>query len=112
MRKDKKAVIELYGDESAIICSAFDATAYEAYDEDEDGPPPIYQSVLAADADADDSAIQRQVTLEVLGWLWNHGYTGAKWGDGRIYGEFEERPPWAKKDEYVWGELSSATEDR
>jgi len=55
--------------------------------------------------DEQDLQNERQAVLEVLGWLWGHGYTSAEWASGEdgcgLSGT--GKPSWAKKQNYEWG---------
>jgi hypothetical protein len=113
--RTKGAVIVLVCDD-CTACAAFDATAYAAYDGEEDTMPcPLYEAVSRRAQEetpdfASEEAYQaacardaREVTCRVLGWLWTHGYGFARWGaanKGMELSRFEGKPKWAKKEVY------------
>jgi hypothetical protein len=108
--RTKEAVIEMRCDDpTATLVSAYDANDWDATDEH---PPSIYEVDTDCDPNATDAEItasERNATLQVLGWLWQHGYKSARWdtrcdaGDGR--------PDWATKNVYEWGETEPNDDD-
>lgn len=112
MTRTKEAVIELFVDEGTI-CTAWDKDVYNGFADGE--PPELDDEVFSTSrclefvapnhADAEYYAMKREeergAFLEVLGWLWRHGYRSVEWGTREI---FDGKPSWAKRDKYVWAQ--------
>jgi hypothetical protein len=110
--RTKRAYIELFVDEgTACICHAFPAEQYEAHDV---GDSDLFNAMAGdpCNMDSDDTAnakAEQEATLAVLGWLWQHGYASATWGE-QVYGE--GKPPWATKDTYEWGDAPTSPDPK
>lgn len=100
-------------EKAGASCWAFTPDVFETV-----GVEPIFSKFVPFDSDApyhNDDAMEAyeafnelEATLPVLGWLWKHRYTSARWGDPNNSPDEDScKPSWASKEIYEWSPVDA-----